>query len=62
MAASSSSTCSSSSAKENGCKNTTEISDAETQLYDRQIRLWGIEAQNRYGNVKDTIRIRIKFS
>lgn len=25
----------------------TKISGDETQIYDRQIRLWGIEAQNR---------------
>lgn len=24
-----------------------EINDAEAELYDRQIRLWGLEAQNR---------------
>lgn len=27
-----------------------EISQAEAELYDRQIRLWGLEAQNRYTN------------
>ena len=25
------------------------ISEAEAALYDRQIRLWGLEAQKRYG-------------
>ena len=25
-----------------------ELSKDETEIYDRQIRLWGLEAQNRY--------------
>jgi hypothetical protein len=30
-------------------KSKEEISHDEAQLYDRQIRLWGLEAQNRLG-------------
>lgn len=30
----------------NNAKNV-EISQAEAEIYDRQIRLWGLEAQNR---------------
>lgn len=29
-------------------KQSEEISNAEAELYDRQIRLWGLEAQNRF--------------
>lgn len=26
-----------------------ELTEAENELYDRQIRLWGLESQKRYG-------------
>lgn len=28
-------------------KNNEELTDAEAELYDRQIRLWGLESQKR---------------
>jgi ubiquitin-like 1-activating enzyme E1 A len=28
-------------------KNNTELTDAEAELYDRQIRLWGLDSQKR---------------
>lgn len=28
-------------------KNHAELTDAEAELYDRQIRLWGLESQKR---------------
>ena len=28
-------------------ENHTELTDAEAELYDRQIRLWGLESQKR---------------
>jgi len=28
-------------------ENNEELTDAEAQLYDRQIRLWGLESQKR---------------
>lgn len=30
-----------------GETNHTELTDAEAELYDRQIRLWGLESQKR---------------
>jgi hypothetical protein len=42
-----------------------KISGDEAQIYDRQIRLWGLEAQNRFGvsiNCSNIYNLKVKAS